>query len=319
VPFPVVLDYLPEIITFHTNCGDIVIKTVGSAAPLTLSVFADLITNGYFDQTICHRLTTSGLYVIQCGDPTATGGGKTPFNYRDENLPASATNNYPAGTVAMANSGPSTNGSQFFLTYANTTLAPSYTIWGHITDGLNILQTVAKAGVAGGGSDGTPAQKLAILSASVTGGSYSDASLLSFMINGFNVLATQSALTLPTTTVNASVTVRTNQPGAKAVISGDKNLSSGKNVVTVKVTAEDGVTTQSYSSIVFLADATPTPSPVPSISPAPLPTLSPAPVIKHSPTPTPTAKTLTWVCVKGTSRIKYSGKVITCPKGYKKA
>ena len=71
-------------------------------------------------------------------------------------------NNYSAGTVAMANSGPSTNGSQFFLVYANTTLAPSYTIWGQITTGLDIVKAIAAAGVKGGGADGAPAQTIAI-------------------------------------------------------------------------------------------------------------------------------------------------------------
>ncbi len=117
---------------------------------------------GYFNNTLCHRLTTSGLYVLQCGDPTATGTGGPGFTFKDENLPKNVVNNYSAGTVAMANSGPSTNGSQFFLVYANTTLAPSYTIWGQITTGLDIVKAIAAAGVKGGGADGAPAQTIAI-------------------------------------------------------------------------------------------------------------------------------------------------------------
>jgi peptidyl-prolyl cis-trans isomerase B (cyclophilin B) len=111
---------------------------------------------------LCHRLTTKGLYVLQCGDPTATGGGGPNFTYRDENLPTESLNNYPAGTVAMANSGPGTNGSQFFLVFADTTLGANYTIWGSITQGLDIVKAIAKAGVKGGGADGTPNQPIAI-------------------------------------------------------------------------------------------------------------------------------------------------------------
>ncbi|MEI6294930.1 MAG: peptidylprolyl isomerase, partial [Actinomycetes bacterium] len=98
----------------------------------------------------------------QCGDPTASGSGGPPFSYPDENLPTVPTNDYPAGTIAMANSGPNTNGSQFFIVYKDTTLAPSYSIWGVVTKGLDIVKRVAAAGVLGGGTDGTPKQTIAI-------------------------------------------------------------------------------------------------------------------------------------------------------------
>lgn len=148
--------------TLVTNCGNIVIRTDGVKAPVTLTALTALAKAKYFDGSLCHRLTTQGLYVLQCGDPTATGSGGPTFTYKDEDLPKNVANNYPTGTVAMANSGPSTNGSQFFLVYGNTTLPPSYTIWGRITTGLNIVKAVAAAGVKGGGSDGTPAQTIAI-------------------------------------------------------------------------------------------------------------------------------------------------------------
>jgi len=148
--------------TLVTNCGNIVIRTDGVKAPVTLTAFTALAKAGYFNQSLCHRLTTNGLYVLQCGDPTATGTGGPGFTFRDENLPKAAANNYPAGTVAMANSGPNTNGSQFFLVFANTTLAPSYTIWGKITSGLDIVKAIAAAGVKGGGADGTPKKTIAI-------------------------------------------------------------------------------------------------------------------------------------------------------------
>jgi peptidyl-prolyl cis-trans isomerase B (cyclophilin B) len=148
--------------TFETNCGNIVVTTVGAKAPITITQLATLARGGFFNNTLCHRLTTQGLYVLQCGDPTATGSGGPNFTYRDENLPNDSLNNYPAGTVAMANSGPGTNGSQFFLVFADTTLGANYTIWGTITEGLDIVRAIAKAGVKGGGADGAPNQPIAI-------------------------------------------------------------------------------------------------------------------------------------------------------------
>lgn len=148
--------------TLVTNCGNIVIRTDGIKAPRTITDFTALAKAGYFNATLCHRLTTAGLYVLQCGDPTATGTGGPGFTFADENLPKNVVNNYPAGTVAMANAGPSTNGSQFFLVFANTTLGPNYTIWGKITSGMNIVNAIAAAGVKGGGTDGTPKKTIAI-------------------------------------------------------------------------------------------------------------------------------------------------------------
>ena len=159
---------LARTITFETNCGKIVITTVGAKAPITVTQIATLARGGFFNNTLCHRLTTQGLYVLQCGDPTATGTGGPNFTYPDENLPVVGQNNYPAGTVAMANSGAGTNGSQFFLVFADTTLGPNYTIWGTITQGLEIVKGIAKAGVKGGGADGTPNQTISINRVTVT-------------------------------------------------------------------------------------------------------------------------------------------------------
>ena len=157
-----VLTTFPKKFTLVTNCGNIVITTVGSKAPFTMTSIAALAKGGYYNDSLCHRLTTQGLFVLQCGDPTATGSGGPQFTYPDENLPQNVENNYPEGTVAMANSGPNTNGSQFFLVYADTTLAPSYTIWGTITSGLDIVKAIAKAGAVGGAPDGKPAKTIAI-------------------------------------------------------------------------------------------------------------------------------------------------------------
>jgi len=156
------LKRFPKTITLETNCGDIVIQTLARQAPVTVTVMATLARSGFFDKTLCHRLTTEGIFVLQCGDPTATGSGGPDFRYRDENLPAAGENNYPEGTVAMANSGPNTNGSQFFLVYKNTTLGPNYTIWGRIISGLEIVKFIAEGGVKNGGVDGTPLRTISI-------------------------------------------------------------------------------------------------------------------------------------------------------------
>jgi peptidyl-prolyl cis-trans isomerase B (cyclophilin B) len=156
-------------ISFITNQGEIVIETTPSLAPLTVNAIAALAQKNYFDNTICHRLTTEGIFVLQCGDPTGTGSGNPGFTLPDENLPQAIENNYPVGTVAMANAGPGTSGSQFFLVYQDTTLPnAAYTIWGSITSGLDILKTIASAGVVGGGADGAPVTGVTIESTKVT-------------------------------------------------------------------------------------------------------------------------------------------------------
>ena len=168
---------LPKEFTFNTNCGVIEVS-LNAKAPITITSLAALIKGKYYNNSLCHRLTTQGLYVLQCGDPTLTGAGSPTGwkGYVDENLPKNATNNYPAGTVAMANSGPGTNGSQVFFVYENTTLGPNYTIWGKITKGLNIVQYVAKQGAitqdANGKivytADGFTAQPVQIITAKVS-------------------------------------------------------------------------------------------------------------------------------------------------------
>jgi len=152
-------------LTLTTNCGDIVITADAKNAPKTVSSMGFLANAKYFDQTLCHRLTTSGIFVLQCGDPTSSASGGPGFTIEDENLPEAIENNYPKGTVAMANSGPNTNGSQFFLVYADTTLGPNYTIWGKITQGIEILEKIAAARTSSGATDGSPKFPIEIRSA----------------------------------------------------------------------------------------------------------------------------------------------------------
>jgi peptidyl-prolyl cis-trans isomerase B (cyclophilin B) len=140
--------------TINTNRGPIVIDLLNSKATCTVNSFVFLSDKGFYSKTPCPRLVTSGIFVLQCGDPTGTGSGGPGYEFNDENLTGAT---YPADTLAMANGGPNTNGSQFFLVYKNTPLPPSYTPFGKIAGGLNVLEEIAKAGVkpplnpAGGG------------------------------------------------------------------------------------------------------------------------------------------------------------------------
>ncbi len=139
----------------NTTQGTIVFSALTAAAPCTTYSFRFLAQHGYFDKTHCHRLTVQFIYVLQCGDPTGTGSGGPGYKFNDENL-AGAT--YPAGTVAMANAGPNTNGSQFFICWKDTKLSPAYTPFGTVIAGMNVLQKIAAAGddQQNGPGDGYP-------------------------------------------------------------------------------------------------------------------------------------------------------------------
>jgi len=145
----------PFIVRFFTTQGVITVRMLTTKAPCTTFSFRFLASRGYFNQTHCHRLTVQGIFVLQCGDPTGTGSGAPGYSFNDENL-AGAT--YPAGTVAMANAGPNTNGSQFFFTWKDTTLSPAYTPFGTVIGGMNVLLRIAAAGddQQNGPGDGYP-------------------------------------------------------------------------------------------------------------------------------------------------------------------
>lgn len=158
-------------ITLKTNCGDVVIESGDEQvknATETVNSQLFLAQQGFFDASDCFRLTTANIFVLQCGSPNNDGTGGPGYTVPDENLPAEGANNYPAGTVAMANSGADTNGSQFFLVYEDTTLGPNYTIWGTVVSGLDVLKKVAEQGVQGGGTDGAPVQPLVITKATTS-------------------------------------------------------------------------------------------------------------------------------------------------------
>ena len=142
-------------VTLQTNRGTIVFETDTAGAPCTVQNLRHLAHLAYFDDTPCHRLTTQGISVLQCGSPDGSPNGGPGYSFADENLEGAT---YPRGTVAMANSGPSTNGSQFFLVYEDSALPPNYTPFGTITQGLDVLEKIAAAGSdeSSGAGDGKP-------------------------------------------------------------------------------------------------------------------------------------------------------------------
>jgi len=154
-------------VTLATNHGPIGLTLDRAAAPCTVQSFLHLVGKRFYDRTPCHRLTAyPTLSVLQCGDPSGTGEGGPGYRYRDElptNLPPAPTDPtgerrvYARGVLAMANAGPDTNGSQFFLVYANSALRPNYTIFGEVDGpGLATLDRIAAGGVAPTAEDPAP-------------------------------------------------------------------------------------------------------------------------------------------------------------------
>lgn len=141
-------------VTFTLGQGDVSATLDAGRAPCTVNSFVSLAEQGYFDGTVCHRLTTAGIYVLQCGDPTGSGMGGPGYSFADE---LSGSEKYEAGTLAMANAGPDTNGSQFFIVYDDTQLPPNYTVFGTVHQaGLEVVRDVAAAGTDTGQPDGAP-------------------------------------------------------------------------------------------------------------------------------------------------------------------
>jgi peptidyl-prolyl cis-trans isomerase B (cyclophilin B) len=161
-------------LTIDTNLGAITATVDKAKVPCTAEAFTYLSSKKFWDGTKCHRLTTEGIKVLQCGDPSAKGKGYRQtdgtggpsFRYAEENLPTGKTPAYPAGTIAMAKTqAPGSTGSQFFIVYGDTQLDPSYTVLGTITKGLDIVQQVAKAGTddSNGKGDGHPKKEVDIM------------------------------------------------------------------------------------------------------------------------------------------------------------
>jgi len=132
--------------TISTNMGDIQVNLLAQEAPTTVNNFIFLAREGFYDNVKFHRIIKN--FMVQTGDPTGTGRGGPGYRFIDE-WPKEL--NYDRGTVAMANAGPNTNGSQFFIVQGETVNLPkNYTIFGKLTDGLNVVDQIASVPVSAG-------------------------------------------------------------------------------------------------------------------------------------------------------------------------
>ncbi|MFP5252744.1 MAG: peptidylprolyl isomerase [Actinomycetes bacterium] len=150
--------------TLVTTCGEIVVELFGDKAPQTVSSFIHLAREGYWWDSPCHRLVTSGIFVLQCGDPTGTGTGGPGYGFGVENAPGDYR--YPRGSLAMARTqDPNSNGGQFFIVYDDTELPDpvGYSIFGTVVDGMEIVDQVAESGVGGSLGPEAPVQPISIL------------------------------------------------------------------------------------------------------------------------------------------------------------
>jgi peptidyl-prolyl cis-trans isomerase B (cyclophilin B) len=160
-------------VELQTNQGPITLELDGAAAPKAVASFVALAQDGFFTRTECHRLVTSGIHVLQCGDPLGTGMGGPSYRFGPvENAPAD--NTYPAGTLAMARVQGDGNsmGSQFFIVYEDSVIpsdgAGGYTVFGKVTQGLDIVEAVAAGGTITGEADGRPAMSVIITEVSTS-------------------------------------------------------------------------------------------------------------------------------------------------------
>ncbi|MGC1209511.1 MAG: peptidylprolyl isomerase [Ornithinimicrobium sp.] len=152
------------IVEMETNCGTITLDLNGADAPMTVASFLLLASGDFWVDSPCHRLVDNGIHVLQCGDPTGTGRGGPGYSFGIENAPADGF--YPRGSLAMARTNdPNGNGSQFFIVFEDTMLPTDgggYSIFGTVTDGMDIVDHIADEGVEGGGVEGMPAQPISI-------------------------------------------------------------------------------------------------------------------------------------------------------------
>jgi peptidyl-prolyl cis-trans isomerase B (cyclophilin B) len=156
-------------VTVTTSVGELALALDADAAPCTVNSFLSLAEQGYFDGTTCHRLTTAadnGIAVLQCGDPSASGSGGPGYRFDDE---LTGQETYPAGTLAMANAGADTNGSQFFFVYGDTPLDPDFTVFGTFDEaGVELIRGVAEQGSDQSYPDGSGRPNQAVDIESVT-------------------------------------------------------------------------------------------------------------------------------------------------------
>lgn len=162
-------------VNFATKQGDIEMTLDRSLAPCTVNAITDMISAKYYDDTVCHRMTDGGIFVLQCGDPTGQGSGGPGFQFANEYPTDEADDEalgkmalYPKGSLAMANAGPDTNGSQFFINYKDSELPPAYTYFGNLTaKGQKTIDAIAAKGVKDGAGNGQPAEEVRITKATI--------------------------------------------------------------------------------------------------------------------------------------------------------
>lgn len=136
--------------TIKTDAGDIVVALTAKETPITVNNFVFLAREKFYDGTIFHR-TIRG-FMIQGGDPDGTGRGGPGYRFADEPY----TGEYVRGTVAMANAGPDTNGSQFFIMHGDNSLPPNYVIFGKVITGMDVVDKIAEAPTKSGGEGSSP-------------------------------------------------------------------------------------------------------------------------------------------------------------------
>ncbi|HEX6684945.1 MAG TPA: peptidylprolyl isomerase [Candidatus Limnocylindrales bacterium] len=165
-----------QTMTMNTSLGAIEIEMNTAKAPCTARSMTYLASKNFFDNTKCHRLTTEGIKVLQCGDPSGKSTGGPTYKLAEENLPdfTDDLKNYPVGTIAMANTGqPSSTGSQFFIVWGDTPLPGKYTVLGKVTKGIELVQEAAKAGAKNpetgeDANDGSPKTEVQVKTVTVT-------------------------------------------------------------------------------------------------------------------------------------------------------
>ena len=148
--------------TIETSMGTMKADLFANEAPLTVNNFVFLAQQGFYNGVTFHRVINN--FMVQTGDPTGTGTGGPGYRFNDEPV----KRQYVRGTLAMANAGPNTNGSQFFIVHKDYPLPPNYTIFGQVTDGLDVLDKIATTptGPGRGGPD-TPRTQITINSISI--------------------------------------------------------------------------------------------------------------------------------------------------------
>jgi cyclophilin family peptidyl-prolyl cis-trans isomerase len=144
-----------------TTLGDITIQLNASGTPISVNNFVALSRKNYYDNTIFHRIIKG--FMIQGGDPKGNGTGGPGYTFADEPFQGE----YTRGTVAMANAGPNTNGSQFFIMHKDYPLPKNYVIFGKVTKGIEVVDTIAEAPTQTGGEGSTPVSPTTITSVQI--------------------------------------------------------------------------------------------------------------------------------------------------------